>query len=388
MKVAFVVQRYGEDIIGGAEYLTRLVAEHMKKYHEIEVLTTCAKDYHTWKNEYKQGIEDVNGILVRRFRNSKTRDLNKHNKVQERVFYVSHSRDDETLWIDEQGPYCPELIEYLSQNKDNYDTFVFFTFRYFPSYYGIRETGSKALIAPFAENDPALDLNTTKEMFTSVEGIIYSTPEEKTLIEAKVGFKEGWKTCDIVGCGIEIPEVIPEYEGLKNQGYVLYLGRIEGSKGCYQLFEYYQRLAQEYGEIPDLVLAGYDAIGVPKHEKIKYLGFVSELEKYSLLKNARILIMPSPYESLSLVTLEAMGCGTPVLVNGECEVLKGHCTRSNAGLWYQNYDEFMECLNFLCSNHAIMSKMADNGRKYVSDNYTWEKVEQKYLQLLAEFSKE
>ncbi|WP_440945410.1 glycosyltransferase family 4 protein [Methanosarcina sp. T3] len=387
MKVAFIVQRYGEDIIGGAEYLTRLVAEHMTKYCDVEVLSTCAKDYHTWKNEYKKGTETVNGIQVRRFANSKKRDLNKHGKIQEKAFFTTHNLKDEILWINEQGPYCPELIDYISKNKGNYDAFVFFTFRYYPSYYGIKEVGNKSLVAPFAENDPALDLSTTKELFTNVRGIVYSTPEEQNLIKAKTDLKEEGKIFDIVGCGIEIPEIITEYKSLEDQDYILYLGRIEGSKGCYQLFEYYLELLKESPEIPSLVLAGYDVIGVPKHDKIKYLGFVSEAEKYSLLKNARFLIMPSPYESLSLVTLESMGCGTPVLVNGECDVLKGHCKRSNAGLWYQNYDEFRECLNFLCSNRDILDKMGDNGRKFIEKNYTWKKVEMKYLHLLEELTK-
>lgn len=387
MKLAFVVQRYGEDIVGGAEYLTRLIAEHMSKYHEIEALSTCAKDYHTWKNEYNEGTETINGVLVRRFKNSRKRDLNKHTKIQERAFFSAHSQGDEISWIDEQGPYCPELVKYISKNKGNYDAFVFFTFRYYPSYYGIKEVGHKALIAPFAENDPALDLSTTKEIFQKVKGIIYSTPEERDLIKAKTGLKEDEKIFDIVGCGIEIPEVIPEYMSLKDKDYILYLGRIEGSKGCYQLFEYYLKLLRESPEVPYLVLAGYDAIGVPKNDKIKYLGFIPEAEKYSLLKNAQFLIMPSPFESLSLVTLESMGCGTPVLVNGECDVLKGHCIRSNAGLWYQNYDEFSECLNYLCSNGDILNKLGDNGRKYIAKNYTWEKVEMKYLQLLDKLQK-
>lgn len=387
MRLAFVVQRYGEDIIGGAEYHARQIAEHMKKHHDVEVLTTCSKNYHTWENEYRHGNEIINDVLVRRFRNSKKRDANKHSKIQEKVFFSAHSRIDEISWIDELGPYCPEMIEYISKNKDNYDAFIFFTFRYYPSYYGIREAGDKALIAPLAEDDPALNLSTTKEIFQNVKGIIYNAPEEQNLIKAKTGLKEDEKIVDVVGCGIEIPEVIPEYKSLKDENYILYLGRIEGSKGCYQLFEYYQRLLKECREVPYLVLAGYDAIGVPKNDMIKYLGFISEAEKYSLLKNAQFLIMPSPFESLSLVTLESLGCGTPVLVNGDCDVLRGHCIRSNAGLWYKNYDEFKECLNFLCSNIIILDKMGINGRKYIEKNYTWEKVEMKYLQLLDKMMK-
>lgn len=393
MRIAFVVQRYGEDIVGGAEYFTRIVAERMKQYHEIEILTTCAADYHFWKNKYSQGIDTLNGIPVHRFMNSAKRNPNRHIKIQEVVYYSEHGIQEEICWINEQGPNCPDLIKYISQNRDKYDCFVFFTFRYYPTYYGIKETGNKSLIIPFAENDPALDLNTTKEIFERAKGVIYCTPEEKKLVEKKItAAKE--KVFDVIGCGIEIPKIIDRNEILKKnkkivnlQQYVLYIGRIEGSKGCYQLFEYYLRLISEFPDVPTLILAGLDAIEIPKHHKIQYLGFVSEEEKYYLLSRAEFLIMPSPYESFSLVTLEAMGCGTAVLVNGECDVLKGHCLRSNAGLWYQSYEEFRECFRYLCSNFEIKLKMGENGKKYVKTNYSWELIEKKYLKMLRLFEK-
>ncbi|WP_214044820.1 glycosyltransferase family 4 protein [Methanomethylovorans sp.] len=384
MKIAFVVQRYGKDIVGGAEYFTRQVAERMRQYHEIEILTTCAAEYHFWKNEYPEGLDILNGVRIRRFMNAAKRNPNKHMKIQEAVYYSAHTANDEILWINEQGPNCPELVQYISHNRENYDCFVFFTFRYYPTYYGIKEAGSRSLIVPFAENDPALDLGTTKEIFENANGIVYCTPEEKKLIERKVGIGKE-KASDIIGCGIEVPNDIRHTEMLKNMDYVLYIGRIEGSKGCYQLFEYYQRLLNESQDIPTLVLAGLDAIEIPKHDKIKYLGFISEDEKYSLLRDAQFLIMPSPYESLSLVTLEAMGCGTAVLVNGECDVLKGHCLRSNAGLWYQNYEEFRECFRFLCSNDMIKTKIGENGKRYVKNNYSWNVIERKYLELFSTF---
>lgn len=384
MKIAFVVQRYGENIVGGAEYFTRLVAERMSQYHEIEVLTTCAADYHFWKNEYPEGLDLLNGIKIHRFMNTSKRNPNKHNKIQDMVYYSAHNINDETSWINEQGPNCPKLIEYISEKRDKYDCFVFFTFRYYPSYYGIKEVENKSLIVPFAENDPALDLTTTREIFEASQGIIYCTPEEKRLIERKVDITTEKKS-DIIGCGIEIPENIVPNREPGTQKYVLYVGRIEGSKGCYQLFEYYLRLVKEFPDLPTLLLAGLDAIEIPKNDKVRYLGFISEDEKYTLLSSAEFLIMPSPYESFSLVTLEAMGCGTPVLVNGECDVLKGHCLRSNAGLWYQNYEEFRECFRFLCSNDQIKSKMGENGKRYVKKNYSWDIIEKKYLKLFSIF---
>lgn len=383
MKICFVVQRYGTEIVGGAEYLTRLVAEHLNQYHTIEVLTTCAKDYHTWNNEYPVGNESINGILVRRFKNSKQRDTNRVNVIQDKIFYNTHSKTDELLWIEENGPNCPDLIQFIEDAKDKYDCFIFFTFRYYPSYHGLKCVGGKSFLAPFAENEPALDLDTTREIFQNSKGIIYSTPEERILIRERTGINDDEKPWDIVGCGIEIPDsCYDENKTITDGNYIIYVGRIEGSKGCYQLFEYYQQMAKEYPETPELILLGADHIGIPSHKKIKYLGFVSEKEKFQHIKNSKFLIMPSPYESLSLVTLEAMACKTPVLVNGECEVLKGHCLRSNAGLYYHNYDEFVECTNYLINHENIRMKMGNNGLHYIQNTYSWERVCDSYLKLI------
>jgi len=382
VKVAFVTPRYGPEIVGGAEYLTRMVAERLKNHHQIEVLTTCAKDYHTWKNEYQSGLEMINGVAVRRFWNSRTRDLKSQIGLEERLFYQPHGRSEELNWLERQGPCSEELIGYINDKKEDYECFVFFTFRYYLSYYGIELVGDKSLLVPFAENDPALDLGIAAETFRRTKGVIYSTPEERSLILNKVNFREEDKVWDMIGCGIDVLEPANSPEDLRDKDYIFYLGRIDGSKGCYALFDYYRRAAEEFHGMPMLQMAGYDAIGVPKHDKIRYLGFVSEEEKSSLLKRAKFLVVPSPYESLSLVTLEAMALGTPVLVNGECEVLKGHCIRSNAGLWYENYDEFLECSTLLTSSADLRKKMGENGRKYVKENYSWNVAVKKYLALI------
>ena len=106
---------------------------------------------------------------------------------------------------------------------------------------------------------------------------------------------------------------------------------------------------------------------------------MTDSEKDSLLGDAELLVMPSPYESLSLVTLESMANGTPILVNGDCEVLKRHCIRSNAGLWFQNFDEFREGLSLLLSDKKLRDIMKNNGIKYIQENYSWDLIVQKYL---------
>ena len=163
---------------------------------------------------------------------------------------------------------------------------------------------------------------------------------------------------------------------IKNE-YVLYLGRIDESKGCKILFENFLEYKKKYNNNLKLVLAGKNVMNIPKHEDIIALGFVSEEEKVNLIKQAKLLVLPSKFESLSLSTLEAMFLGTPVLLNGECEVLKEHAVLSNGGLYFENKYEFIETLNFIITHPEISKKMGENGIKYVENNYKWDVVMEK-----------
>ena len=98
--------------------------------------------------------------------------------------------------------------------------------------------------------------------------------------------------------------------------------------------------------------------------------------------------MPSFYESLSMVTLEAWAMKKPVIANTLCEVLKGQCLRSNAGLFYENYEEFRETLKLLLSEPRLRKAMGKNGEKYFNQNYTWEIIEKKYLSVVNQLEKE
>jgi len=84
-----------------------------------------------------------------------------------------------------------------------------------------------------------------------------------------------------------------------------------------------------------------------------------------------------------MVTLEAWWAGRPVLANARCDVLRGQCRRSNAGLYYATYDEFREALALLESHEGLRSTLGENGRRYFERHYTWDIIEGKYLDLLA-----
>jgi glycosyltransferase involved in cell wall biosynthesis len=386
LKLAFVVQRYGLDIAGGAEYHCRLVAEHMARHAEVEVLTTCASDYLTWANHYPEGREVLNGVPVRRFKVKRPRDPEAFADWTDRVFRASHGPADELRWLEEQGPFSPRLVRHLERHRGDHDLFVFFSYRYYPTYHGLRAVRDKALLVPTCEEDGVYGLSIFPPLFRMPRAIVYNSVEERALIETVSGNKD--VPGDVVGVGSALPENL-DPQGFRgraglNGPYVLYVGRIDENKGCRQLFDFFRRYRAETGSGLVLALVGKAVIDLPSHAGIVHLGFLSDEEKWNALAAAELLVMPSRLESLSMVTLEAWWAERPVLVNGKCEVLRGQTRRANAGLYYTSYEEFREALALLESDPVLRVQLGRNGRSYFEKHYTWDIVEQKYLALIAQ----
>lgn len=377
-KIAFVVQRYGLEINGGAEFLCREVAEHLSKYCEIDVLTTCAIDYISWKNEYPPGSIIINDVNVFRFEVDRQRDNHKFNKLSKKTLEQAHSYKQEIKWMEHQGPYSSKLISFIESNKDNYDFFLFFTYLYATTYYCMPIVKDKAILLPAAHNEPAIYLQIFKKIFDIPIGFIYSTQEEKNLVDWKFHTED--TPSEIIGVGITVPSTIKSYKSEDDA--IIYIGRIDESKGCGELFDLFIKYKMYHPSPLKLILVGKSVMDIPNHPDIIHLGFVDEDTKYDIIYKSKILIMPSRYESLSMVLLEAWYCKKPVLVSGFCEVLKGQCIRSNAGLWYENYEEFSACLNLLLFNKNLRQNLGKNGSVFVQNNYSWDIIEKKYLNLI------
>ena len=420
MKIAFIVQRYGTEILGGSEYHCRLIAERLAPKHQVEVLTTCARDYISWNNEYPQGTDRIRGVTVRRFANTRTRDINAFNRYSEWIFTSSHTRDDEMEWVRQQGPWCPALHEYLERNQQNYDILIFFTYLYAPTLLGVRVAPQKSILVPTAHDEPAIHLDVYKELFSAPAGIAYNTEVERRFLTTHFSIRAIEE--ETVGCGVDLPQshqhrerpddtddadgpVQPDDASdedrppswrphLAGRGVVfrrrhrlhgpmaLYGGRIDPGKGCEELIEYFSSYVQEGGDA-SLVLMGVKLMPLPDDPFIRFAGRLSDEERLQALEAATIVVVPSPYESLSLLALEAFAVGTPILANARSDVLVDHCQKSNAGLYYADRDEFVESMKLLAGDQRLRAAMGRNGQAYVRKNYRWDVILSKYERMFA-----
>lgn len=384
MKLAVVVQRYGADINGGAELHARYVAERLVRHATVEVLTTCARDYVTWRNELPAGTESLNGVTVRRFPVARPRDTHEFGRRSLHVFDHPHSLDDEIRWLEAEGPTSPSLIRHVKSTAGTTDFFIFFSYRYYHAWHGIRAVPGQAILVPTAERDAAAGLAMFGATFRAARALMYNSAEEKALIEHVSG-RTGPGV--VVGVGSEVPTRTEPQRARKQFGlrrpFAVYIGRIDENKGCGELFRHFERYAVMHPHGLDLVLVGSTQIDVPKHPRIRHLGFLSERDKYDVLAASDVLIMPSLYESLSMVTLEAWALGKPVLVNGRCDVLRGQAVRSNAGLYYETFEEFAEALYALEGTGPLGANLGRNGQDYFRRHYAWPVIERRYVEMLG-----
>jgi glycosyltransferase involved in cell wall biosynthesis len=385
-----VVQRYGADINGGAELHARYVAEHLSQHAQVEVLTTCARDYVTWRDDYPAGTDVVNGVPVRRFRVDHERDAGTFGRWSNRVFNHSHSYLDELKWLDAEGPKSTPLLRYLRSKDAGYDYVFFFSYRYYHSYHGTKAMPSRAILVPTAERDEVIGLAFSSRIFRGVRALMYNSPEEKRLIQTVSDNHHVPGV--VVGIGSEIPQRTQaerfrqKYE--ITERFALYVGRIDQNKGCKELFAFFLSALQALPKGVQLVLIGKEMLPIPDHPRIRHLGFLDDQDKFDALAASDLLVMPSYYESLSMVALEAWALGKPVLANGKCEVLRGQCIRSQAGLYYETQAEFIETLRAISESRGLNAAFSANGRRFFQQHYAWPVIEQKYLDILAELNEE
>jgi glycosyltransferase involved in cell wall biosynthesis len=433
VRIAFIIHRYGPEIVGGSEHHCRLVAERLAAQHSVDVLTTCARDSNTWKNEYADGADRIRGVTVRRFKNTETRNPEAFGKHSDWIFNNDHDRAQEVDWLRQLGPWCPGLVEFLRKNQQQYDVLVFFEYRYATTVLGLEVAPKRSILVPSSpagpggEDEPALHLDIYRDVFSRPAAILYNTESERRFLQAD--FPERPSIEEVVGVGVDIPQhnpyprmpapvddepqpdeeppggssaaaddesaarIFPSH--LLARGAVfrrrhrlhgpmlLYSGRVDPGQGCEELLEYFGGYIEHGGEAT-LALVGVKLMSLPEDPHIRFAGLLtSDRERLQSLEAATVVACPSAHDGLSLDALESLSVGTPILANARNPVLVEHCVASNGGLYYADRDEFIACLRLLVADAGVRASLGRNGREYVRRNYRWEAVLGKYERVLA-----
>ena len=382
-KICFVVQRYGIEVNGGAELLTRQFAEKMTCGYDVHVFTSKAVDYMTWADEYDKDEEEINGVTVHRFSVAAPRVQKDFDAINGKFLSAGLTPEEEAEWLKEQGPYVPDLIEAIKDNKDTYDVFLFCTYLYYTTVMGVREVAGKSIVLPFAHDEPFLRMKIYNPVFKTPAAFLFETDEERRLIRSrynnyKIPFKFG-------GAGVDLPEDVSGDRFKTKYGlgdYLIYVGRIDEGKNCPELFDFFSRFKKDHPSDLKLILLGKPVINIPEDKDILSLGFVSDQDKFDGIAGAELLVLPSKFESLSIVVLEALSLKIPVLVNSECAVLKGHCDKSGGGFGYKSYSEFETHLQQLLKDDALRHEMGIKGSEYVERCFNWDTIIKKLSSLV------
>jgi len=389
MKVAFVVPWYGEGIMGGAETLAKTTAENLRRRGiEVEILTTCSKQFMSdWTNDYEEGLYDVDEVPVRRFRVD-PRNTKLFDKINLRLMNsLPISPDDEGHFI-KNMINSSTLNKFIARHASQY-VFFFIPYMFGTTYFGSQICPERSFLIPCLHDESYAYLHIFRQMFEAVRGVLFLSEPEMELAMSLYSLDK--ERCWVVGAGIDTEINSNEFRFRRKFGvdedFILYVGRKDSTKNTPLLIDFFSRYIELGHKKLKLVLNGPGNVSVPDRcrKNIIDLTPVSGQEKYDGFAAAVATCQPSIHESFSIIIMESWVCGTPVLVHGNCAVTKYHCTRSNGGLYFQDFDEFAACVDFLIENTDARRRMGENGREYVRENFAWEKVMQKYLWILHSF---
>jgi glycosyltransferase involved in cell wall biosynthesis len=390
-KIAIVIPRFFPEIAGGAEKLALDYVNILKNHYKVEVFTTCAKDYITWKNELKEGSELWNGVTIHRYKVKKPRNLKVMNRVLDSCLKkgTSVTESEEENFLIEQGPFCPELVSAFLRAQYDFGLAILVGYLYYPIVKLLPHIKIRKLIIPTFHEEPALSLPIYAKTFLPTYTYSFNAPEELNVYQNRFS-----KTPNHTLIGTYVDSLALDNKTRSESSKVsidgpkiilLTLGRMEAAKGFAELFQYFDRWQKTYDQqnIEWISIGSnhLDAKEIPNCITLK--GYVSEFEKQRLISTASLVINPSPYESFSIAMMEAWSFGIPVLVNGKSEVMRGHNLRSQGGLHYSDETSFRRCLEYLIERPLLRKRLGENGKKYVLANFTKEVVSKKLLTVIS-----
>jgi len=375
--IAFVPCRYGIEVVGGAETLTRLLVEELDaRGWPVEILTTCALNPYSWTNHFPEGVESIHGIKVRRFPTESRKYTRKVFKTEQRILAgkgVTPAKQD--FWI-RNVVTSDALRQYISWRKDDYRAFVFAPYLFGTTYQGVYAASDKAFIIPCLHEEPYAHLEVYKKLMREAKGLMFNSVPEMELARRLYGDDLPGR---VVGMGFSPHAANGDrfrYKYSIEGDFVLYCGRREIAKNTPLLLRYFCNFLENTGREVSMVLTGAGQIDIPFsfRNRVIDVGFVDERDLRDAYSAATLICHPSTKESFSIMILEAWLAGLPCLIHGDCAVTRHHVEKSGGGLWFNDYPTFHEAMQFLLDHPDVRAEMGERGRDYVLGNYSWEEV--------------
>lgn len=388
MRIDYVVPRYGRDVVGGAEAAVRMYAERLVSElgWEVGVLTTCARDSRTWTNEFPPGQTVEAGVRVDRFLSESGR-----HKDFDKLAYSVLNRDDppfedQVRLIDLQGPVSSGLL-HAAESSDA-DVVVFTPYLYHPSVYGVPRLDGRAVVHPAAHDEAVFRLDVVEPVFRSAAGFVYYTDAERHLVERRFGV--GHVPGLVAGLGVGAPVSPPDAGAARaalgldgGEPFLLCVGRVDQSKGTRLLADAFAAYKDRRPGPLKLVFVGQVVDRPAERPDVVVAGMVDEAVKWGAYAASTALVQPSPYESFSLVLVEAWLAGAPVVVNAACAATREHAARSRGGLWFSTYPEFEVAVERLTGDDALRARLAARGRSYAQARFSWPALLHRYAQFMS-----
>jgi glycosyltransferase involved in cell wall biosynthesis len=387
MRVAFVVQRYGEEVAGGAEALCRATARALAGAGDaVEVYTTTARDYLTWAPHYPEGTSEDDGVVVHRF-HADPPDPSRADRLGKALALAPGDDAAERAWARAQGPVAPGLVRALATATGaagRHEAVAAWTYLYATSQLAMPLAPTRTVLVPLAHDEPMLRFGLSRGLVRSAAAVAYMTPEERRLVEDLHG--PLGRPAAVVGAGIE-----PAGGGDAARArarfdlparFALYLGRVDPAKGVGGLIrahDAYRRAGGSYG----LVLAGRPAVDMGLPDWVRTTGFVDAGARADLLAACELVVLPSPYESLSLVALEAWSAGRPTLATARSEVLAGQTARSSGGLLWTDDLSYSRQMSRLAADPSLRDMLGTRGARFAAE-WTWDACVRRWRGLLAQ----
>jgi glycosyltransferase involved in cell wall biosynthesis len=377
MTLGFVVPRYGAEIVGGAETLARGFAERLPADRfAVEVLTTCARDHHTWANVLPSGEEHSGSVTVRRFPVS-ARDVGKFLAIQQRMSEgFPLDLEEELAWA-EGSVNSKDLYDYIDAERERFSALIFLPYLFGTTLLGTQIDPARSVLIPCLHDEPFAYLKIVRHLFRSVRAILFNSAPERSLARRLYG---GSIDAPVVGFGFDpvkpAKDASDEFRARYriDGDYLLYFGRKEGGKNLPLLLECF-RACRDAGRGLSLIVAGDGSVEASAAiDGLVDLPRLSEEEKIAASAGAIAVCQPSVNESFSIVLMEAWLQETPALVNARCPVTCHHVALSNGGLYFNDAKEFAAEVDYLREHREERRELGSQGRRYVIENYSWPTV--------------